>query len=75
MQLAMENFSNKGFDRTRMQDIASAAGLAKVTLYLCFKELISFWVPYQRDYQEQRIRPVIELLPLEYPDTWIKQIV
>jgi AcrR family transcriptional regulator len=52
MQLAMENFSNKGFDRTRMQDIASAAGLAKVTLYLCFKELISFWVPYQRDYQE-----------------------
>ena len=32
MQSAMENFSKKGFDRTRMEDIAAAAGLAKGTL-------------------------------------------
>jgi AcrR family transcriptional regulator len=51
MQSAMENFSKKGFDRTRMEDIAAAAGLAKGTLYLYFKELISFWIPYQRGYQ------------------------
>jgi AcrR family transcriptional regulator len=51
MQSAMENFSKKGFHRTRMEDIAAAAGLAKGTLYLYFKELISFWIPYQRGYQ------------------------
>ncbi|MDQ3717749.1 MAG: TetR/AcrR family transcriptional regulator [Thermoproteota archaeon] len=33
----MENFAKKGFDRTRMEDIAAAAGLAKGTLYLYFK--------------------------------------
>jgi AcrR family transcriptional regulator len=38
MQSAMENFSKKGFDRTRMEDIAAAAGLAKGTLYLYFKD-------------------------------------
>jgi AcrR family transcriptional regulator len=37
MQSAMENFAKHGFDRTRMEDIASAAGLAKGTLYLYFK--------------------------------------
>lgn len=37
MQSAMENFAKKGFDRTRMEDIAAAAGLAKGTLYLYFK--------------------------------------
>jgi AcrR family transcriptional regulator len=37
MQSAMENFAEKGFDRTRMEDIAAAAGLAKGTLYLYFK--------------------------------------
>src|ERR687886_807946 len=37
MQSAMENFAKNGFDRTRMEDIAAAAGLAKVTLYLYFK--------------------------------------
>jgi AcrR family transcriptional regulator len=42
MQSAMENFSKKGFHRTRMEDIDVAAGLAKGTLYLYFKELISF---------------------------------
>ena len=34
---AMENFAKNGFDRTRMEDIAGAAGLAKGTLYLYFK--------------------------------------
>lgn len=34
---AIENFAKKGFDRTRMEDIATAAGLAKGTLYLYFK--------------------------------------
>ena len=38
MQSAMENFSKKGFDRTRMEDIAGAAGIAKGTLYLYFKD-------------------------------------
>jgi TetR/AcrR family transcriptional regulator, repressor for uid operon len=38
MQSAMENFSKKGFDRTRMEDIAAAAGIAKGTLYLYFKD-------------------------------------
>jgi len=37
MQSAMENFAKRGFDRTRMEDIATAAGLAKGTLYLYFK--------------------------------------
>ena len=37
MQSAMENFAKNGFDRTRMEDIATAAGLAKGTLYLYFK--------------------------------------
>jgi AcrR family transcriptional regulator len=37
MQSAMENFAKHGFDRTRMEDIATAAGLAKGTLYLYFK--------------------------------------
>jgi len=37
MQSAMENFAKKGFDGTRMEDIAAAAGLAKGTLYLYFK--------------------------------------
>jgi len=37
MQSAMENFAKDGFDRTRMEDIATAAGLAKGTLYLYFK--------------------------------------
>src|ERR671924_205121 len=37
MQSAMENFAQNGFDRTRMEDIATAAGLAKGTLYLYFK--------------------------------------
>lgn len=34
---AIENFAKNGFDRTRMEDIASASGLAKGTLYLYFK--------------------------------------
>jgi AcrR family transcriptional regulator len=42
MQSATENFFKKGFDRTRMEDIIKAAGLVKGTLYLCFKELLSF---------------------------------
>jgi TetR/AcrR family transcriptional regulator, repressor for uid operon len=33
----MENFAKNGFDRTRMEDIATSAGLAKGTLYLYFK--------------------------------------
>jgi AcrR family transcriptional regulator len=37
MQSAMENFAKNGFDRTRMEDIATADSLAKVTLYLYFK--------------------------------------
>jgi AcrR family transcriptional regulator len=37
MQSAMENFAKNGFNRTRMEDIATAAGLAKGTLYLYFK--------------------------------------
>lgn len=37
MQSAMENFAKNGFDRTRMEDIATGAGLAKGTLYLYFK--------------------------------------
>lgn len=37
MQSALENFAKNGFDRTRMEDIATAAGLAKGTLYLYFK--------------------------------------
>ena len=37
MQSAMENFAKNGFDRTRMEDIAASAGLAKGTLYLYFK--------------------------------------
>jgi TetR/AcrR family transcriptional regulator, repressor for uid operon len=37
MQSAMENFAKNGFDRTRMEDIATAASLAKGTLYLYFK--------------------------------------
>ncbi len=37
MQSAMENFAKHGFDRTRMEDIAAEAGLAKGTLYLYFK--------------------------------------
>ena len=37
MQSAMQNFAKNGFDRTRMEDIATAAGLAKGTLYLYFK--------------------------------------
>ena len=37
MQSAMENFAKNGFDRTRMEDIATTAGLAKGTLYLYFK--------------------------------------
>ena len=52
MQSAMENFFKKDFDRTIIEDIAAVAGLAKGTLYLCLKELIAFWVPHQRDYQE-----------------------
>ncbi|HEY1248371.1 MAG TPA: TetR/AcrR family transcriptional regulator [Nitrososphaera sp.] len=34
---AVESFAKYGFDRTRMEDIASASGLAKGTLYLYFK--------------------------------------
>ena len=37
MQSAMENFAKNGFDRTRMEDIATTAGIAKGTLYLYFK--------------------------------------
>jgi TetR/AcrR family transcriptional regulator, repressor for uid operon len=37
MQSAMQNFAKNGFDRTRMEDIAASAGLAKGTLYLYFK--------------------------------------
>jgi AcrR family transcriptional regulator len=37
MQSAMHNFAKNGFDRTRMEDIATSAGLAKGTLYLYFK--------------------------------------
>ena len=37
MQSAIGNFAKNGFDRTRMEDIATAAGLAKGTLYLYFK--------------------------------------
>jgi TetR/AcrR family transcriptional regulator, repressor for uid operon len=37
MQSAMENFAKNGFDRTRMEDIATSASLAKGTLYLYFK--------------------------------------
>jgi TetR/AcrR family transcriptional repressor of uid operon len=37
MQAAIEIFAKNGFDRTRMEDIAMAAGLAKGTLYLYFK--------------------------------------
>jgi TetR/AcrR family transcriptional regulator, repressor for uid operon len=37
LQSAMENFAKNGFDRTRMEDIATAASLAKGTLYLYFK--------------------------------------
>lgn len=37
MQSAMDNFAKNGFDRTRMEDIATAASLAKGTLYLYFK--------------------------------------
>ena len=37
IQSAIENFAKNGFDRTRMEDIATAAGLAKGTLYLYFK--------------------------------------
>jgi TetR/AcrR family transcriptional repressor of uid operon len=34
---AIENFARSGFDKTRMEDIASSSGLAKGTLYLYFK--------------------------------------
>jgi TetR/AcrR family transcriptional regulator, repressor for uid operon len=37
IQSAIENFTKNGFDRTRMEDIATSAGLAKGTLYLYFK--------------------------------------
>ena len=37
IQSAIENFAKNGFDRTRMEDIAAASGLAKGTLYLYFK--------------------------------------
>src|SRR5262245_46486208 len=33
---AVESFAKNGFDRTRMEDIALASGLAKGTLYLYF---------------------------------------
>ena len=32
MQSAIENFAKNGFDRTRMEDLAASAGLAKGTL-------------------------------------------
>jgi AcrR family transcriptional regulator len=34
---AIENFAKTGFDKTRMEDIAALAGVAKGTLYLYFK--------------------------------------
>jgi AcrR family transcriptional regulator len=37
IQSAVECFSNYGFDRTRMEDIARTADLSKGTLYLYFK--------------------------------------
>src|SRR5918912_1067918 len=37
IQSAIENFAKNGFDKTRMEDIAASAGLAKGTLYLYFK--------------------------------------
>ncbi len=37
IQSAIENFAKKGFDKTRMEDIAASCGLAKGTLYLYFK--------------------------------------
>jgi TetR/AcrR family transcriptional repressor of uid operon len=37
IQSAVENFAKKGFDKTRMEDIAASCGLAKGTLYLYFK--------------------------------------
>src|SRR5215467_1811641 len=37
LQSAIDTFSQYGFDKTRMEDIAEAAKLAKGTLYLYFK--------------------------------------
>lgn len=37
IQSAMVNFAKNGFERTKMDDIAEGAGLAKGTLYLYFK--------------------------------------
>lgn len=37
LQSAIDTFSRYGFDKTRMEDIAGAAKLAKGTLYLYFK--------------------------------------
>ena len=37
LQSAIDTFSRYGFDKTRMEDIAEAAKLAKGTLYLYFK--------------------------------------
>lgn len=50
LDAALHLFSEKGFSSTRMQDVASAAGISKGTLYLYFsnKEAIFYQVVQQR---------------------------
>ncbi len=52
----MENFTKNGFDRTRMEDIATSAGLAKGTLYLYFKNKEDLPSTDKRQEKEQGVQ-------------------
>ena len=55
IQSAIKYFAKNGFDRTRMEDIATAAGLAKGTLYLYFKNKDDlFYAICEHDLEELR---------------------
>lgn len=57
---ALEAFTKKGFAATRMEDIAKAAGIAKGTLYLYFKDKESLF----EEVLKFHILPIIATLDL-----------
>src|ERR671916_9614 len=65
MQSAIKNFAKNRFDRTRMEDIATAAGLAKGTLYLYFKN--------KEDLFYAICEHNLEELKINYPDCSIEK--
>lgn len=52
LQAAMELFSSKGFNETTMEEVASAAGVAKGTVYLYFQSKEHLLLALKREFMQ-----------------------